>query len=144
MHSWVTHIQYTNRSRMSPLWCHYLVVGTDPHTREPFIGNTGMLGTAYTADCSAVGFGKMLVLGLLREHLEKRGGWQKLTKSEALDVLQEAMEMLYYRDTHAFNRYQCYVVGVEGGVEQYEDLTLKREKWECAGQYNNYQAPPWF
>ena len=85
-----------------------------------------MLGNAYENDCIATGYGNYLALvcifkiflfkiyflcllilrsfkfkPLMREFLEKNGN--KITKQQAVDILERCLKVLYYRDARAYD-----------------------------------------
>lgn len=97
LHTWLSRVMYNRRTKMKPLWSTFLVAGVQ--NDMPFLGEVDKLGTAFTDDHIASGYGAYLALPLLRkavdEKLEKSNS--KLTKEEAIELLKKCMEVLYYR-----------------------------------------------
>lgn len=97
LHTWLSRVMYNRRTKMKPLWSTFLVAGVQNDV--PFLGEVDKLGTAFTDDHIASGYGAYLALPLLRkavdDKLEKSNS--KLTKDEAIELLKKCMEVLYYR-----------------------------------------------
>jgi 20S proteasome subunit beta 7 len=63
------------------------------------LGYTDNVGTTYTDDTVASGYGNHLARPLLRKH------WRAdLSFDEAKKLLEDCMRVLYYRDARALNR----------------------------------------
>ncbi|KAF9803993.1 hypothetical protein SFRURICE_019189 [Spodoptera frugiperda] len=102
LHCWLTRVLYNKRSKMDPLWSNYVVAGIQDG--EPFLGAVDKLGTAYEDAAIATGLGAALV--------------------------RKCMEVLFYRDARAFQRYQLGVV-TSAGV-RIEDLAELKHDWSLA------------
>ena len=93
---------------------------------EPFLGSVDKIGTAYTDDTLATGFGSYLALPIMRER------WRPdLEEGEARALLEDCLRVLFYRDCRAYNRVQIAKVTRDGGVlvsDPYEIDT----KWDSA------------
>lgn len=97
LHTWLSRVLYNRRTKMKPLWSTFLVAGVqDDH---PFLGEIDKLGTAFTDEQIASGYGAYLALPLLRKAIDEKRAkcHSKLTKDEAIDLLKNCMEVLYYR-----------------------------------------------
>uniref|UniRef100_A0A8C6VM40 Proteasome subunit beta n=1 Tax=Naja naja TaxID=35670 RepID=A0A8C6VM40_NAJNA len=116
IHSWLTRVMYNHRSKMNPLW------------------NRVIIGVAYEAPSLATGYGSYLAQPLRREALEKT---PSLSQQAARALIEQCMKILYYRDTHLFNRYQITTV-TEKGVEVEGPLTLETN-WEIAHLVSGFE-----
>ncbi|KAM7028818.1 proteasome subunit beta type-4 [Acridotheres tristis] len=125
LHSWLTRLLYSRRSRISPLWNSVLIAGLDGD--QSFLGYVDMLGVAYEAPSLATGFGAYLAQPLLRAELERE---QLPTREEAKELLERCLRVLYYRDARSFNRFEVAVV-TEQGVELEGPQTLEAN-WDIA------------
>ncbi|XP_044095164.1 proteasome subunit beta type-4 isoform X2 [Neovison vison] len=125
IHSWLTRAMYSRRSKMNPLW-NTMVIGGYADG-ESFLGYVDMLGVAYEAPSLATGYGAYLAQPLLREVLEKQ---PVLSQSEARELVERCMRVLYYRDARSYNRFQIATV-TEKGVEIEGPLSAETN-WEIA------------
>lgn len=114
--SWLTRIQYQRRSKFDPLWCSWLVAGMEEG--KPFLGSVDKLGTAFTDDAIATGYGAYIATPLLREWTEKRRTDQPLTQDQAHSLVHECMRVLFCRDARSFPKYQVAVVTAAGSQIQ--------------------------
>ncbi|NXH40455.1 PSB4 protein, partial [Dicaeum eximium] len=133
LHSWLTRVLYSRRSKINPLWNTVLIAGV--YGGHSFLGYVDMLGVAYEAPSLATGFGAYLAQPLLRAALERdrdrdRDQDQLPTREEARELLERCLRVLYYRDARSFNRYEVAVV-TEKGVELEGPLTLEAN-WDIA------------
>ena len=103
LHTWLTRVLYNRRSKFDPLWNTFLVAGMEDG--EPYLGCVDKIGTAYRDSKIATGYGAYLALPLMRDALEKK---PQMTKEEVRALMIQCLQVLYYRDTRAFNK-----VGVE-------------------------------
>ncbi|ESL08472.1 proteasome beta 7 subunit [Trypanosoma rangeli SC58] len=92
---------YHKRSEFEPCLCQFVVAGC--HGGEPFLGGIDDVGTRWTDDCVATGYGAHIALPLLRQALSKPGG---LTREEAMRVLTDCLRVLFYRECRAINKFQ--------------------------------------
>lgn len=97
LHTWLSRVLYNRRTKMKPLWSTFLVAGIQ--NDEPFLGEVDKLGTAFTDEHIASGYGAYLALPLMRKAIDEKRekSNSKLTKDEAIDLLKKCMEVLYYR-----------------------------------------------
>lgn len=94
-------VMYNRRNKMNPLWNDLIVGGFDPAKGEPFLGLVDKIGTAYTDNIVATGFGSYLAIPLMREK------WRPdMEEGEARALLEDCMRVLFYRDCRALNRIQ--------------------------------------
>ncbi|XP_066062640.1 proteasome subunit beta type-4 isoform X2 [Chamaea fasciata] len=132
LHSWLTRVLYTRRSRINPLWSTVLIAGVDGG--RGFLGYVDMLGVAYEAPSLATGFGAYLAQPLLRAALERD---RLPTREEARELLERCLRVLYYRDARSFNRYELAVV-TDQGVELEGPLTLEAN-WDIAHSVSGFE-----
>ena len=110
-------VQYQRRCKMDPLWTANIIGGVDPKTGAKFLGFVDLKGTNYEADTVATGFGAHLAQPLLRDAQDKvaREG-RELTESEAVELLERCLRVLYCRDARAMDKVQLAKVTVDGAV----------------------------
>merc|ERR1712071_668914 len=65
--SYLRAVMYNRRNKMDPLWNDLIVGGYDYVKKEPFLGLVDKIGTAYTDNILATGFGSYLATPILRE-----------------------------------------------------------------------------
>uniref|UniRef100_A0A1B6MSW4 Proteasome subunit beta n=1 Tax=Graphocephala atropunctata TaxID=36148 RepID=A0A1B6MSW4_9HEMI len=128
LYCWLTRVLYNRRSKFDPLWNTYLVAGIQDG--EPFLGGVNMLGTAFEDSTIGTGYGAYLALPLMREALEKK---PDMTQQEAQHLLVKCMEVLYYRDARAFNKYQIATI-TPSGIDISEPLSIVGS-WSLARVY---------
>uniref|UniRef100_A0A1B6CU75 Proteasome subunit beta n=1 Tax=Clastoptera arizonana TaxID=38151 RepID=A0A1B6CU75_9HEMI len=105
LHRWLTRILYNRRSKFDPLWNTYLIAGIQDG--KPYLGAVDKLGLAFEDDYICTGLGMHLTQHLLWDALQKK---PVLTCKEAKDVLIKCMEVLYYRDARAFEKFQVATI----------------------------------
>ncbi|CAK7297877.1 proteasome subunit beta type-4 [Vulpes vulpes] len=132
IHSWLTRAMYSRRSKMNPLW-NTMVIGGYADG-ESFLGYVDMLGVAYEAPSLATGYGAYLAQPLLREVLEKQ---PVLSQTEARELVERCMRVLYYRDARSYNRFQIATV-TEKGVEIEGPLSAETN-WEIAHMISGFE-----
>ncbi|XP_003941984.3 proteasome subunit beta type-4 [Saimiri boliviensis] len=132
IHSWLTRAMYSRRSKMNPLW-NTMVIGGYADG-ESFLGYVDMLGVAYEAPSLATGYGAYLAQPLLREVLEKQ---PVLSQTEARELVERCMRVLYYRDARSYNRFQIATV-TEKGVEIEGPLSAETN-WDIAHMISGFE-----
>jgi 20S proteasome subunit beta 7 len=151
LHTYLAKILYKRRSDFNPLWNQVLVAGFD-EAGSPFLSLADLLGTTYSGEALATGFGAHLALPLLRrlvdEEEKKRqekkedgdgdGDGVGLTRESAVAAIRECMKVLFYRDARSSDRYSLAVVTREGGVEVCEDEVLEAQSWAFADGIRGY------
>ena len=91
---------YNRRSKMKPLFNSLVVAGVNANGTS-HLGITDQVGTSYTGDVLATGYGAYIALPLLRQH------WvENMTRDDALKLLEECMRVLFYRDARTINKIQ--------------------------------------
>nr|XP_021529979.1 proteasome subunit beta type-4 [Aotus nancymaae] len=131
-YSWLTRAMYSRRSKMNPLW-NTMVIGGYADG-ESFLGYVDMLGVAYEAPSLATGYGAYLAQPLLREVLEKQ---PVLSQTEARELVERCMRVLYYRDARSYNRFQIATV-TEKGVEIEGPLSAETN-WDIAHMISGFE-----
>jgi len=121
-------VMYNRRSKMNPLWNDLIIGGYDPVKKEPFLGLVDKIGTAYTDNILATGFGSYLATPLLREK------WRPdLEEGEARALLEDCMRVLFYRDCRALNRIQIAKVEMDGSKKALVSEPFEIEtSWDSA------------
>ena len=109
LHSWLTRLLYSRRSKFDPLWNIFIIGGVEDG--KPFLGYVDKLGTGYDAPHIATGFGTHLALPILREALEKN---PDMTEEQAEKVVKDCIRLLYYRDARSFPKFQIATVNADG------------------------------
>ncbi|KAG8322363.1 Proteasome subunit beta type-4 [Homalodisca vitripennis] len=89
-----------------------------------------MLGTAFEDSTVGTGYGAYMALPLMREAYEKK---PNMSQQEAYQLLVKCMEVLYYRDGRAFNKYQIATI-TSSGIEITEPLSIVGN-WNLANSY---------
>jgi 20S proteasome subunit beta 7 len=141
-HTYLTRVFYQRRNKMDPFWNTLAVAGF--HEGKSFLGYLDMIGTAFTDDFVATGYGKHLAIPLLRKR------WSAdMDESEARTLLEDwcvqthaalscaalltgtlfcSMKVLFYRDCRTINRIQIAKVTAEGSIVS-EPYSLET-KWD--------------
>jgi 20S proteasome subunit beta 7 len=125
---------YNRRSKFNPLW-NSLVVG-GMHKGERFLGYVDLRGTTYQTTTIATGFGAHLAQPILRRRVEGRE--DELTEEEAIEIMNECLRVLFYRDARSLNKFQRAKI-TEAGLEITEPYSLDTE-WAFAEQVRGYGA----
>mmetsp|Transcript_5173 Transcript_5173/g.11439 ORF Transcript_5173/g.11439 Transcript_5173/m.11439 type:complete len:161 (+) Transcript_5173:209-691(+) len=102
-------VMYQRRNKMNPLWNNLLIGGFKDG--EAFLGSVDMIGTAFTDDFLATGFGAHLALPILRKR------WHPdMEEGEARELLEDCLRVLFYRDCRALNKVQVAKATAEGTI----------------------------
>ena len=89
-------VMYQRRNKMNPYWNDVLIAGCGKQEDTAFLGLVDKIGTTYTDNFVATGFGSYLALPILREHYR-----DDLTEGEARALLEDCLRVLFYRDCRA-------------------------------------------
>uniref|UniRef100_A0A6B2LGJ7 Proteasome subunit beta n=1 Tax=Arcella intermedia TaxID=1963864 RepID=A0A6B2LGJ7_9EUKA len=108
--SYLSRRLYQRRNKMDPLWNQLVVAGF--RDNKPFLGLVDLHGTNYEDVTIATGYGGHLARPLLRNAIDQYG--PQMTKEQALQVVTDAMKVLFYRDCRTINRIQFATVTAEG------------------------------
>lgn len=117
VHAFLSRLLYQRRSKFNPLWNSIIVASVHDGTpcalrlrlqrsrRSPpcrprsFLGTVDKIGTAFTDDYLATGFGGHMAMPILRDK------WRPdLGEGEARALLQDCMRVLFYRDCRTINK----------------------------------------
>lgn len=127
IHSYLTRVMYQRRNKGNPLYNSIIVGGFKGG--EGFLGTVDSIGTSYTEDFIATGYGGHLGTPILRDE------WRAdMTEAEARELLSKCMRVLYYRDCRAINKMTFSKVTAEGPVVM-EPESLDT-KWDYEGFVN--------
>ena len=109
LHAYLTRVMYARRNKGNPLWNALLVAGFRDGAAT--LGYLDHLGTAFSDDFSATGFGADLALPIIRDR------WRAdLSEAEARQILEDCLRVLWYRDTRALNKVQVATITAAGTV----------------------------
>lgn len=136
LHRYLSKLMYRRRSKFDPLWNHILVAGLDD-AGAPFLAATDLLGTTYSAPSLATGYGSMLAQPIMRKHAPDEESAAQLTREAAVEVIQECMKVLFYRDARSMDRYSIAII-TKDGVEMKEDEKLEGQNWAFADRIKGY------
>ncbi|KDD77122.1 proteasome subunit protein [Helicosporidium sp. ATCC 50920] len=100
-------VMYNRRNKFDPLWNSLIVGGV--YEGKPFLGTVGMIGTSYTDEHVATGFGNHLARPLMRERHRP-----DMSESEARELLHDCLRVLYYRDKNSINKFQLANITAAG------------------------------
>ena len=93
---------YKKRCDFEPALCQFVFIGS--RNGETLLGGVDDIGTKWVDDCVSTGYGAHVCNPLLRRALEVKNG--KLTRDEALAVVQDCLKILFYRECRAINKFQ--------------------------------------
>ncbi|KAK9804889.1 hypothetical protein WJX72_010345 [[Myrmecia] bisecta] len=128
IYNYMTRVMYNRRNKMDPLWNSLVICGFQDG--KPFLGTVGMIGTHYTDEHVATGFGNMLARPLFRERHHP-----DMSEAEATKLLHDALRVCYYRDKNSINKFQMAKATAEG-VTISEPFSLETN-WE----YKHFRDP---
>eukprot|EP00889_Picochlorum_renovo_P005408 jgi/Picre1/32438/NNA_007784.t1 len=121
--SYLTRVMYNRRNKFDPLWNSIVVGGLQ--RGKPFLGTVGMIGTNYTDDTVATGFGNHLARPLMRERHSP-----DMDEKAAMELLHDCLRVCYYRDKVSVNKFQISKI-TKDGVDISEPFSLDT-KWDYA------------
>jgi 20S proteasome subunit beta 7 len=128
LHAYLTRVMYARRNKGNPLWNALLVAGFRDGVAT--LGYLDHLGTAFSDDFSATGFGSDLALPIIRDR------WRaNLSEAEARAILEDCLRVLWYRDTRALNKVQVATITAAGAAIS-EPYSLSA-KWD----YKLFKSP---
>ena len=109
--SYLCRSMYQRRSKMDPLWNSLVVAGWEGGAEggRGFLGTVDLLGVHYEDDTVATGFGNHLARPLFRE-----ADTTQLGEAEAVKLMEDALQVCYYRDKNSINKFQIGKVTAEG------------------------------
>lgn len=105
--SWLRAIMYQRRNKFDPLWNDIIIAGYK--NGESFLGLVDLIGTSYTENHIATGFGAYFATPLIRDR------WSpNMEEGEAIALLEDCLRLLFYRDCYASNKIQIAKVTADG------------------------------
>jgi len=142
--SWLTRVLYNRRSQINPLWNTIVVGGLERESTPngvvevPFLGYVDKLGVAYENETIATGYGLYLAQPLMREALDVHAAklrtgavtTDRISLPDARKLLVDCLNVVYYRDARAFERYEVATVD-QSGARVEGPFTLE-PNWELA------------
>lgn len=112
------------------------------------MASADLLGTTFSAPALASGYGAHLAVPLLRRAVPDEAAVEGITRERAIEVVEECMKVLFYRDARSMNKYTMAVV--TGGkddegkekvnIEWRKDIELKQQSWKFAEGIRGYGA----
>ncbi|KAJ1462613.1 nucleophile aminohydrolase [Pelagophyceae sp. CCMP2097] len=107
IYAYVRAVMYERRNSFDPLW-NSLVIGGFKDGAA-FLGTVDLLGTAFTDDIIATGYGAHLAMPIMRNK------WRPdLDEGEARAILEDCLRILFYRDCRALDTVQISKATAEG------------------------------
>jgi 20S proteasome subunit beta 7 len=100
IYEYLWRVMYQRRSKFNPLWNSLVVGGINKG--EKFLGYVDLRGTTYQSTTIATGFGAHLAQPILRRRVEGRE--DELTEEEAIEIMNECLKVLFYRDARSMNK----------------------------------------
>lgn len=124
IHTYLSKVMYNRRNKFDPLWNTILFAGYSNDT--PYLGYIDSQGTCFQDETMATGYGAYIARPLLRN-----GYKPNLTKSEARELLETCMRVLWYRDCRAWNQIQIGTIDKDG-IDITDSFELKTD-WTVGG-----------
>lgn len=121
IHSYLSRVMYNRRNKQNPLWNKLLVAGWKDGAS--FLGFVDLIGTCFTDNYIATGFGMHMALPLIRDR------WRPdMSEGEARALLEDCMRVLWYRDTRALNKLTIAKITADGPV--ISEPYMLETKWD--------------
>jgi len=120
-------MMYYQRSRMEPAQCQFVLAGHADG--KPFLGGVDDIGTKWTDLCVGTGYGAHIAIPIMRRALERTDG--KLTRDQAMSVVQDCLRALFYRECRTINKFQI-ADATNGKVVIGDPITLDTN-WDYKG-----------
>lgn len=87
----------------------------------------------------ATGYGAHLAVPLLRRVVPDEAAVKHVTREKAIELVEECMKVLFYRDARSMNKYSMAIVtGSKDGekeqvdVEWRKEIALQKQSWKFA------------
>lgn len=136
VHTYITKVLYQRRSKFDPLWNAILVGGLDSDSK-PFLAQTDLLGTRFSAPSLATGYGAMLAQPIMRKIVPDEQSVEKVDRQKAIETIKECMKVLWYRDARSMPEFSIAVI-TKDGVEIKEDEKVEQQSWAFAEGIKGY------
>ena len=91
----------------------------------------------------ATGFGAHLAIPLLRRAVPNEEAVANITRERAIEIVEECMKVLFYRDARSMNKYTMAIISGDGDnvdIEIRKDVELKQQSWKFAEGIRGYGA----
>jgi len=134
VHNYLAELMYARRTKINPLWNSLLVGGFKDGQR--FLAFVDLLGTTYSASTLATGYGAHIAQPLLRRAVE--GNEDTLTEEEARKIIEQSMQVLFYRDARSLDKYQIATI-TAAGVHISDSIKMETS-WSFAEGIRGYGA----
>ncbi|KAI7861638.1 nucleophile aminohydrolase [Spinellus fusiger] len=134
IYEYLWRILYDRRSKFNPLWNSIVVGGV--HKSERFLGFVDLRGTTYQSNTIATGFGAHLAQPILRKRVEGRE--DEITEQEAIEIINDCMRVLFYRDARSMNKFQRAKI-TQAGLEVSDPYSVETN-WSFAESIRGYGA----
>ncbi|EER01811.1 20S proteasome subunit beta 7, putative [Perkinsus marinus ATCC 50983] len=109
---YISRIYYQKRGKMDPLYNNVVIGGINKKgsSEEPYyLATVDLYGTFFQEDIVATGFGQHLAIPIMR-----RKHRNDMSEAEAREMLEECMNVLYYRDCYCSNKVKFATITAEG------------------------------
>ncbi|CCW67138.1 unnamed protein product [Phytomonas sp. Hart1] len=93
---------YEKRCDFEPCLCRFVFMGC--RNGETFLGGVDDVGTRWTDDCVAAGYGEHLAIPLIREALGKNPNG--LSRERAMELMKDCLRVIFYRECRTINKFQ--------------------------------------
>lgn len=119
---------YNKRCDFEPAMCQFVFIGSNAEGNT-FLGGVDDIGTKWEADCVGSGYGAHIAIPLLRKALDSKNG--KLSRAEALAVVEDCLRVNFYRECRAINKFQ--VADASNGKVIISEPFSVETKWDFEG-----------
>ncbi|CUF10628.1 20s proteasome subunit, putative [Bodo saltans] len=119
---------YQKRCDFEPAVCQFVFAGSNAEGKTILAG-VDDIGTKWEADCVGSGYGAHISIPLLRKVLDAKNN--KITRDEALAVVQDCLRVTFYRECRAINKFQ--IADISAGKVVISDPFSLETKWDFAG-----------
>ncbi|KAF4669301.1 Proteasome subunit beta type-4 [Perkinsus olseni] len=122
---YISRVYYQKRGKMDPLYNNVVIGGINKKGSEKpsYLATVDLYGTFFEEDIVATGFGQHLALPIMR-----RKHSNDMTETEARDMLEECMKVLFYRDCYCSNKVKFATITAEGS--KISDEVVLSGKWD--------------
>lgn len=119
---------YSKRCDFQPAMCKFIVIGS-AGPGDDFIGAVDDIGTKWSANCVASGYGAHIAIPELRKALENHNN--KISRDQAIAIVSDCLRTLFYRECRAINKFQ--IADASNGRVVISEPTILDTKWEFEG-----------
>ena len=130
---------YHRRSEFKPVLCELIFIGYTQTTAGNKItcGAIDTIGTKWTDTCVALGYGAYICIPIMRAAMAKcltdghNPLTSSLTRNQALQVIEQCLKELFYREARSINRFLIHEI-TESGVNILPPVTYETT-WNSKG-----------